>query len=583
MELDQLLFKRVYNYIARKQRKTAAHDAFGVDLESIKSRLLILSRALSGEPLEIFASEREGGWRDGFLFLPERCSLFPSQELNHRFYFFRLLYLLSQRKLGFNWDRKTNEDSKASQHRAESSAPKVLEHLFARFPAMEEAHSSFLDNLPVDDQGLQDRSWIYGRWMSGKKAGKQDAFENVSVHTQTTAGDISTEIKARQADEVEVVLQDKKAQEDFTLTHNFEKVETIDEFNGIWRNFDGDDTLADDQQALSDYNLKQMVRVDDPVHSVYRAQMAQDTTIPDSEDVDFEGSYTVYPEWDHRLKAYREAHCKVFTSQLIQDDTAYFHDTLRENKRLHTELRKTFAKINNDFEIVKRQISGDHIDIDAVTERYADMHVGRTPSEKVYTNLRKRSKDISLLFLLDLSLSADGYAKGNRIIDIEKQVSILFGEVLHEYGIDFAISGFYSKTRHKSMFMTLKGFDQDWKLARNRIGYVQPEGYTRIGPAIRHATSLLNTRQCKKKWLILLSDGKPNDYDRYEGRYGMYDIKQALRELNVHGINSYALAIEEEAKYYLPQMFGHNHYSILSTPADMIHALTKLYERIERS
>jgi len=91
-------------------------------------------------------------------------------------------------------------------------------------------------------------------------------------------------------------------------------------------------------------------------------------------------------------------------------------------------------------------------------------------------------------------------------------------------------------------------------------------GYTRIGPALRHSGALLDQRATKNKWIILISDGKPNDYDRYEGKYGFKDIKQALQELKQRKINSYALAIEAQAKYYLSQMFGQNQYQILTTP-----------------
>ena len=45
-------------------------------------------------------------------------------------------------------------------------------------------------------------------------------------------------------------------------------------------------------------------------------------------------------------------------------------------------------------------------------------------------------------------------------------------------------------------------------------------------------------------------------YDTYEGRYGIEDVKQSLYRLNSVGINSYAFAIEANAKYYLPKMFG---------------------------
>jgi nitric oxide reductase NorD protein len=182
---------------------------------------------------------------------------------------------------------------------------------------------------------------------------------------------------------------------------------------------------------------------------------------------------------------------------------------------------------------------------------------------------------------LDVSLSSDGYANNNRVIDVEKQVSILFGEILEEFNVDFSINTFYSKTRNYSTYFTLKGFDDDWNKAKHKIGAVEPEGYTRIGAAIRHSGALLDQRSTKNKWIVLISDGKPNDFDKYEGKYGINDVKQALRELNERKINSYALAIEANAKYYLPQMFSANHYEILTTPIELLQALVKLYEKIK--
>jgi nitric oxide reductase NorD protein len=81
--------------------------------------------------------------------------------------------------------------------------------------------------------------------------------------------------------------------------------------------------------------------------------------------------------------------------------------------------------------------------------------------------------------------------------------------------------------------------------------------------------------------VILISDGKPNDYDKYEGKYGIQDVKQALRELNEKNVQSYALAIEAQAKYYLPQMFGKNHYQILSSPKNLIDSLVHLFVKIQ--
>ena len=219
--------------------------------------------------------------------------------------------------------------------------------------------------------------------------------------------------------------------------------------------------------------------------------------------------------------------------------------------------------------------------MDALTDLFVDVNSRHTPSDKIYLSKRKKEKDLSILLLLDISLSSDSYAAGNRVIDVEKQVSILFGEILNEFNIDFSIDAFYSKTRNHSSYIGLKGFNENWDKAKYKIGSIEPGGYTRIGAALRHSGALLDKRDTKNKWVILISDGKPNDYDRYEGKYGINDVKQALRELNERKINSYALAIEAQAKYYLPQMFGENHYQILTQPVDLLRSMVKLYEKIK--
>ena len=46
--------------------------------------------------------------------------------------------------------------------------------------------------------------------------------------------------------------------------------------------FDGDDNLDDDSNALDELNLKHTVRVDDVVHSIYKADFAGQLTIAES-------------------------------------------------------------------------------------------------------------------------------------------------------------------------------------------------------------------------------------------------------------------------------------------------------------
>lgn len=57
--------------------------------------------------------------------------------------------------------------------------------------------------------------------------------------------------------------------------------------------------------------------------------------------------------------------------------------------------------------------------------------------------------------------------------------------------------------------ITIKNFDEDWNKAKFKVGTVEPSGYTRIGAVLRHSGAMLDKRDTKNKWVILISDGKP--------------------------------------------------------------------------
>ena len=589
MELDQLIFQKLFRFYKKQKKVDPLVSARTVKLAELQPKLIILARALTGKPIDIFTASRDGGWQNNTFYLPQSFDKLATVEENIQFYIFRLCYLYVQQKLNLNWQPETDISGQDSIKEAERSSGKVLEILFQEFAVLEPVYTKLKTTLEeeavlLNNNTAPDYTWLYGHWMKNKTQTAGNDLEHINKLRQFVEDQkVTTEIKAKAADEVETIQVDKKAQEDFTLQHHFEKVDTAEEFNGVWRDFDGDDSLENDAEALNELNLKQTVRVDDPVHSVYQADFAGNLTIAESKETEFEGNFIAYPEWNFAKRTYKKDFCKVFPFNIKDENINYYSNTLKSNARILRSLKKRFAQMDNALEVVSRQPSGDDFDIDAVTDMYADIVANHTPNEKIYLSKRKRKKDLAILFLLDLSLSSDGFINGNRVLDIEKQVVIILGEALNDSQVDFEIAGFSSKTRNYCSYFNIKSFEQPWVKARHHVGAVEPSGYTRIGPSLRHAGSRLKKQAARKKWLVLLSDGKPNDYDKYEGKYGIQDIKQALRELNAEDINTYAVAIEDQARYYLPQMFGQNHYSILSSPVQMIQSLAKLYEKIERN
>ena len=581
MALDELIFGKLSRFFKNRKPPAPVIERT-VSLQELKTRLTIIATAISGKSIEIFPAIKEGGFKGDNYFLPGTFSFYHTRELNSTYYLYRIFYLAAQQKNEINWYDAAPLTDKDAIRLSLENKDRILQYLFNEFSSLAAIHEVLLKEQNPETGKEIEKSWLYGRWMQNTKQKSEKKKTNAATANirKAIAATAKTIIQSKPVEEIHLLDINKKQQEDYVLTHNFEKVETADEFNGVWRDFDGDDDLEAHADALDELNMKYTVRTDDTTHSVYEASFTENATAGESEEVKDEAVFFPYDEWDYSKMEYKKLYSKVFSSHIHESDSAYYHTTIKQNNSILVQLRKMLTSINNKWQQQKLQAQGKEIDIDMAVNRFADIYSGHTPSDKVYISDRKNEKEISITLLLDISLSSDSYAAGNRVIDIEKQTAILFGEILNEYRIDFSINCFYSKTRNYCAYSTVKGFDESWNTAKFKTGTAQPSGYTRIGPALRHSGALLQKREAKNKWIILLSDGKPNDYDRYEGRYGIQDVKQALRELTAQDIHCFAIAIEANAKYYLPQMFGQSHYQIVSSPVELLTSLIKLYERI---
>ena len=586
MDLDEIIYSWFTKYL--KQRKTTKESELfeRIELESIRSRLTLIARLLTGLPIEIYPADEEGGCKGNNYFLPRCISWFDTVEKNIGFYLYRLFYLSIQQGIPLSEKNEVVESEIAgSRNEAFKLSEKIFAEMEIQCPRVLELYRSLVNDMKMKGEVFYEthKHFLYGKLMGSMPVGaeeKQTKLATPSGKQRIPSIDPKSVLKAKAIEEIKSILVDQKAQGDYVLTHNFEKVETLEEFNGTWRDFDGDDDLSNHKDAIDELNMRLTVRTDDPVHSVLLADFIENTNIAEVETDEDLDHCIAYPEWNYAHKQYLEDLCRVYPRRITASDHSYYHQTVTDHRALLTGIRKALASFHNKWMQQKRKQYGSLLDYDALVDYYTDIHSGVSPSENIYIADRKIEKDLSIMILMDSSLSSDGYADGNRVIDIEKQVAILFGEILHEYYVEFAIASFNSSTRNCLRFETVKEFDERWEVAKYKVGMIQPNGYTRIGGALRHASNLLSLRPSANKWLLLLSDGKPNDYDKYEGKYGLHDVKQALRESREKRINDYALTVEAQARYYLPQMFGQNHYQILKSTADLVKAVIHLFEKI---
>ncbi|MCW7474776.1 nitric oxide reductase activation protein NorD [Leptospira levettii] len=381
--------------------------------------------------------------------------------------------------------------------------------------------------------------------------------------------------------EAELLEVDEKKIEEYTLGHNFEKIETVEEFDGQWRDIDGEEDM-EEEEALEELNLKHIIRTEDPVHTTRTSESGAGTLLEILEDTSKEKPF-LYPEWDYKQRKYKANYCSVVEEFPKTLDSSY---TIRILEKQHSTLlllKKKMTALLNQTRIKKRLVAGADIDLDALVDRYADLKAKKSPSEAIYMNPIRDVSDIALYFLMDLSLSTDSWIQEKRILDVERESLLLFSECLEELKIPFGIAGFYSRTRNHNQFIHLKQMNESWTLVRDRLGPLSPIGYTRVGPSLRHTNSLLKDSGYKQKWIILITDARPNDYDQYEGKYGIEDVNKAVGECLLNGVQVYTLAIGTEEKPTIPAMMRNASYQMLFHPERLLYSLQEFFRRAIKS
>ena len=246
-----------------------------------------------------------------------------------------------------------------------------------------------------------------------------------------------------------------------------------------------------------------------------------------------EGAY-LYKEWDYRRKHYRKDWCVLREMSVKPEYDGFVDQVLHKYRRLIINLRKTFEAMRDEDRLLKRQVYGDGVDIDAFVEAWADVHTGLEMTDRLFTRMHRDERNIAVMFMVDMSGSTQGWVN-----QAEREALVLLAESLETLGDRYAIYGFTGMSRKRCEVFPVKGFDEPYSdEVKARISGIRAGDYTRMGAAIRHLSQRLVEVEARTKLLITLSDGKPDDYlGDYRGEYGIEDTRQALFEARRNGIH----------------------------------------------
>ena len=327
----------------------------------------------------------------------------------------------------------------------------------------------------------------------------------------------------------------------------------------------------------------------------------------------------LYDEWDFRAGDYKPRWCSVRERQMEEGTVDFFEKTLRNHRVLVSKIKKQFEALAPEMlRKVKHLPDGEEYDFDLVVEAMIQGIAGDTPSDKLYWRRNKVQRDVAVCFLLDMSAStAEAVDEQRRqfdtwdfpddprdymtwlrnrreemtrrtykrIIDIEKESTVLLIKALESIGDQYGIYGFSGYGRENVEFYVIKDLDErfDDKIKR-RLDKITPMHATRMGPAIRHAIAKLDEKDARTKVLFLLSDGRPQDrgYSRegVEKEYAVHDTRMALNEARRKKITPFCLTVDRSGHDYLKTMCADMGYEVVADIHSLPARLPALYRRL---
>jgi nitric oxide reductase NorD protein len=294
-----------------------------------------------------------------------------------------------------------------------------------------------------------------------------------------------------------------------------------------------------------------------------------------------------YDEWNVDRGTYLKRAAAVRLSE-PHDEGGEAHasadEILRDHGALVRQIRHQFERLRARRMLLGRQRSGDDLDVAACVEALVERRIGGAPGDRLYVDSRPARRGLAIALLADTSGSTQTtVSDSTRVIDLERIALLLAAEALDALGDLYAVYSFAGKSANDVRLATLKRFDQRKDATvRQRIARIAPGGFTRLGAAVRHTTRELAKQSAGHRLLLILSDGRPNDIDAYQGTYGVEDSRQAIFEARASGIFPFCITVDAHASEYLPRIFGTAGHVVVRRPSQLPSALLTVVSALIR-
>lgn len=368
---------------------------------------------------------------------------------------------------------------------------------------------------------------------------------------------------------------DQANRKDSLILHRFESIMSWVEFLNINRSIEDED---EDNAKKAAEDLDEVTLAKNTRSAKTKLKFHLDLSPRDVDRSRLTGTAT-YPEWDWKSGSYMSDHVNVEERIAEEKDDAAF-DKPRTRRRIE-RVKRQFEALRPRRRIVRRQTDGFDLDLDEVIRARCDLMASGEAGDRLYTAIRDDERDLAVSVLIDVSRSTESAVSGRPVIEIAREALAALIGGIDACGDAVSVHAFSSLRRDKVMIETIKDFDEANGLTiRRRIMGLSPKFYTRMGAAIRHVSRHLAARAAQRHLLLVITDGKPNDLDHYEGRHGIEDTRRAVQEARRLGQAVFAITVDGKARDYIPYLFGQNGFAIVPHAEKLVEALPDMYRHV---
>jgi len=274
-----------------------------------------------------------------------------------------------------------------------------------------------------------------------------------------------------------------------------------------------------------------------------------------------------YQEWDYQIQLHRPDWVSVYERRQPRGHVEDIQAIIDEYKPVAHRIKQIIDLLTPEgVQRVRNMEDGDEVDINAAIDAMIAIRMGEQPNTRITMRNVLKTRDLSVVLLLDLSESTNQAMNGSEktVLQLTREAATLVGTAIEGIGDPFAIHGFASDGRHDVQYYRFKDFNQKFDdESKSRLAGMKGGLSTRMGGALRHAGQHLLKQQEKRKLVLLVTDGEPADIDERDPQHLRHDTKKAVEELYSTGVLTYCLTLDPNADDYVKRIFGANNYTII--------------------